>query len=63
MKKNKGFTLVGTLLFLTMAIVMINLMTANQMSSLKYRKKRLQIIHQKIADFNMKVKELKNEGK
>jgi hypothetical protein len=63
MKKEKGFTLVATIIFLGIGVIFLNIMFAGQMSTLKYRKKRLQHIHKKIEVFNQTVLEANNESK
>jgi hypothetical protein len=63
MKKEKGFTLVATVIFLGVGVIFLNIMFAGQMSTLKYRKKRLQHVHKKVEAFNQTVLEVKNETK
>ena len=56
MKKNKGFALFGTLVFLTIATVLVHSMAINHLSTLKVRKKKLKIIQEKVEVFNKKVR-------
>ena len=59
--KDKGFSMIAVLAFLTLAIAMIHTMAANQLSTLKYRKKKIERIHKQIDHFNKLVIKAKNE--
>ncbi len=63
MNKDKGCTLVATIIFLSIGVMFLHIMFAGQMSTLKYRKERLQQIHKKVEAFNQTVLEIKNETK
>ena len=62
-KPDKGFTIVGVIIFLTLASTLLHMTAASQLSALEYRGKRIEIIDKKAAAFNQLALEVRNERK
>ena len=54
--KNRGFALVGMLVFVMISIVIAQVMVSSQISAINLHKKKFKLIDQKVDEFNLRVK-------